>query len=544
MEPDRPARTEPARRSLLQRICLGLLGLFGWRALMAPLPGPRGVIMVYPHTSNWDFILGMLYRFGTGLQANWMGKDTIFRWPFRGVLIRMGGVPISRRAPGGFIGAAIEQYQANDWLWLALAPEGTRKHANHLKSGFYRIALGPACLAGSVSSTMRRKRWGSRSSSASAATWRTILQCCGRSTPKSAAAVRTKQVRFASRKKEMGQLKPPQSVLYLLTFHLSGSYFSKSCPNPAASRGKEHSHFLYSSCGTTLSGNRTRRSLREDFPPGDSAVPTERNSCTTTQRTGRAIMNFRALHIIAFCAVFTFGLALAETTFAQLGNKPMEVVNPTGETLDVAVPDGVNVNNFPASQTVNGSVGVNNFPASQTVNGTVDVGNVVTVQPIEDVGHLGVPVVDHVKMSLSAHPTLATFGLIRFQEEGPAAGSSVPTVSAGECLVVLDIAITYESVELVGPGSIGSAPFGVARFEYGLTDGSTLLRFGQLIGTANEASIGQVDYSFGAGIVLTRSGFNEDATEFALRSVSISVGGTEVIPFVLGAHATGYRIPC
>lgn len=255
-------------------------------------------------------------------------------------------------------------------------------------------------------------------------------------------------------------------------------------------------------------------------------------------------MKFRALHIIAFCAVFAFALALAETAFAQLGNKPMEVVNPSGEALDVAVPEGVNVNNFPASQTVNGSVGVSNFPSSQTVNGTVDVGNTVTVQPVEDVGHLGVPVLDHVKMSLSAHPTLATFGLIRFQEEGPTGGSSVPTVSAGECLVVLDIAITYESVELLGPGSIGSVPFGVARFEYGLTDGSTLLRFGQLTGTANEASIGQVDYSFGAGIVLTRSGFNEDATEFALRSASISVGGTEVIPFVLGAHATGYRIPC
>lgn len=130
------------RHSLLQLACLGLLRLFGWRALSAPLPGPRGVIMVYPHTSNWDFILGMLYRFGTGLRANWIGKDTIFRWPFRGLMVRMGGVPISRRAPGGFIGSAVEQFGGHEWLWLALAPEGTRKHTDHLKSGFYRIALG------------------------------------------------------------------------------------------------------------------------------------------------------------------------------------------------------------------------------------------------------------------------------------------------------------------------------------------------------------------------------------------------------------------
>jgi 1-acyl-sn-glycerol-3-phosphate acyltransferase len=136
------------RHSLLQLVCLGLLRLFGWRALSAPLPGPKGVIMVYPHTSNWDFILGMLYRFGTGLRANWIGKDTIFRWPFRGLMIRMGGVPISRRAPGGFIGAAVEQFGGHEWLWLALAPEGTRKHTDHLKSGFYRIALGAGVPCG------------------------------------------------------------------------------------------------------------------------------------------------------------------------------------------------------------------------------------------------------------------------------------------------------------------------------------------------------------------------------------------------------------
>ncbi|HRP35406.1 MAG TPA: 1-acyl-sn-glycerol-3-phosphate acyltransferase [Gammaproteobacteria bacterium] len=143
MNPEsRTATANDRRRTLLQRACLGLLRLFGWRALSAPLPGPKGVIIVYPHTSNWDFILGLLYRFGTGLQANWMGKDAIFRWPFRRLMVKMGGVPINRRAASGFIGAAIEQYKTQDWMWLALAPEGTRKHTDHLKSGFYQIAVG------------------------------------------------------------------------------------------------------------------------------------------------------------------------------------------------------------------------------------------------------------------------------------------------------------------------------------------------------------------------------------------------------------------
>jgi len=136
------SRPGPPQRTLLQRFCLAVLRLFGWQALSAPLPGPKGIIIVYPHTSNWDFPLGLLYRFGTGLRANWMGKDSIFRWPLRGLFLRMGGVPINRRAATGFIGAAIEQYRVNDWMWLALAPEGTRKHTDHLKSGFYQIALG------------------------------------------------------------------------------------------------------------------------------------------------------------------------------------------------------------------------------------------------------------------------------------------------------------------------------------------------------------------------------------------------------------------
>jgi hypothetical protein len=149
MNPDNDARdAAPQRRTLLQRACLGILALFGWTPLSAPLPGPKGVIIVYPHTSNWDFILGLLYRFGTGLQANWMGKDSIFRWPVRGLFLRMGGVPINRRAASGFIGAAIEKYKTQDWLWLALAPEGTRKKTDHIKSGFYQIAVGAGVPCG------------------------------------------------------------------------------------------------------------------------------------------------------------------------------------------------------------------------------------------------------------------------------------------------------------------------------------------------------------------------------------------------------------
>jgi 1-acyl-sn-glycerol-3-phosphate acyltransferase len=126
---------------LLRKICLWLLRLFGWRTSLTFPPERHGLILVYPHTSNWDFVIGILFRVGRAVPTHWMGKDTMFRWPFAALLHRIGGVPINRRERTGLIAALLEQYRQRDWLWLAVAPEGTRSHTDHLKSGFYKIAL-------------------------------------------------------------------------------------------------------------------------------------------------------------------------------------------------------------------------------------------------------------------------------------------------------------------------------------------------------------------------------------------------------------------
>jgi len=126
---------------ILRKACLGLLRLFGWTTSLTWPPEPRGLIMVYPHTSNWDFIIGVLFRVGSGLPAQWMGKDSMFRWPVRKLFVRIGGVPINRRERTGLVTALVEEFQRRDWMWLAIAPEGTRSHADHLKSGFYQVAV-------------------------------------------------------------------------------------------------------------------------------------------------------------------------------------------------------------------------------------------------------------------------------------------------------------------------------------------------------------------------------------------------------------------
>jgi 1-acyl-sn-glycerol-3-phosphate acyltransferase len=126
---------------VLRKACLALLRACGWTASLNWPPEPHGLVLVYPHTSNWDFVVGMLFRIGSGLPVRWMGKDSMFRWPFRGLLRSLGGVPINRRERQGVVGALQAEFARSDWLWVVVAPEGTRSHTDHLKSGFYQLAL-------------------------------------------------------------------------------------------------------------------------------------------------------------------------------------------------------------------------------------------------------------------------------------------------------------------------------------------------------------------------------------------------------------------
>jgi 1-acyl-sn-glycerol-3-phosphate acyltransferase len=125
----------------LRKACLALLRACGWTASLEWPPEPHGLVLVYPHTSNWDFVVGMLFRIGSGLPVHWMGKDSMFRWPFGGLLKALGGVPINRRARQGVVAALQAGFASSEWMWVVVAPEGTRGHTDHLKSGFYQIAL-------------------------------------------------------------------------------------------------------------------------------------------------------------------------------------------------------------------------------------------------------------------------------------------------------------------------------------------------------------------------------------------------------------------
>ena len=118
-----------------------LLRFFGWRSVFAAPPGPKSVVLVYPHTSNWDFPLGVLFRAKHRFAIRWAGKDSLFRWPLRGVFLWLGGVPINRRERTGMIAQLVDDFARRESSHFCIAPEGTRSKTDHWKSGFYRLAI-------------------------------------------------------------------------------------------------------------------------------------------------------------------------------------------------------------------------------------------------------------------------------------------------------------------------------------------------------------------------------------------------------------------
>jgi len=126
----------------LQAIGRAYYRLSGWR-LEGQMPNyAKSVVIVGPHTSNWDFIVFLMGSFVLGIRGQWLGKDTIFWGPLGWLFRRLGGIPLDRNSSHDLVTQAVEALRNSSEMTLVLAPEGTRKKSNHWKSGFYYFALG------------------------------------------------------------------------------------------------------------------------------------------------------------------------------------------------------------------------------------------------------------------------------------------------------------------------------------------------------------------------------------------------------------------
>ena len=118
-----------------------MLRVLGWR-IGPGLPDlAKAVIITAPHSSNWDFPVGIAVVFALRLDVRFVGKVELFRGPLGPLMRWLGGLPVNRKHPVGLVEQTVAMFREREALLLAVAPEGTRKPVERWKSGFHRIAV-------------------------------------------------------------------------------------------------------------------------------------------------------------------------------------------------------------------------------------------------------------------------------------------------------------------------------------------------------------------------------------------------------------------
>lgn len=138
--PELPPSLPRRRWTVMRWLGRSLFAALGWRIEGNFPDTPKMVIIVAPHTSNWDFFVALFADLGLDLKASFLGKHTIFRPPVRGFLMRLGGIPVRRDAAHNVVEQMRDVFRERDQIVLAIAPEGTRKKVTEWKSGFWHIA--------------------------------------------------------------------------------------------------------------------------------------------------------------------------------------------------------------------------------------------------------------------------------------------------------------------------------------------------------------------------------------------------------------------
>lgn len=120
-----------------------ILKIMGWTITgNYPNEEKKNVLIVVPHTSWVDFILGILVRSAKELDTRFLAKKSLFKPPFGAFFKWMGGHPVDRSGNQNMVEAVIEIFDKKEEFDIAIAPEGTRKKVKHLKTGFYWISKG------------------------------------------------------------------------------------------------------------------------------------------------------------------------------------------------------------------------------------------------------------------------------------------------------------------------------------------------------------------------------------------------------------------
>ena len=141
-----PGLRIPGHYGPLSRVAAWIVRLAGWRVEVAePMP-EKCVIVMYPHTSNWDFVFGLLTKWCIGLTFKrdalcFAGKESLFRGPWAGFFRAVGGFPVNRKSATGFVDQMAARFDHESRIRFVIAPEGTRSYVPHVRSSFYFVAV-------------------------------------------------------------------------------------------------------------------------------------------------------------------------------------------------------------------------------------------------------------------------------------------------------------------------------------------------------------------------------------------------------------------
>lgn len=119
-----------------------ILKIINWRTEGdVPAELDKFVLVVAPHTSNWDFLLGVTARGAKGFHSNYLGKSSLFKPPFGFIFRALGGIPVDRSRSSNLVDQVVNEAKRRKKFGLAVAPEGTRKKVDQWRTGFYFIAV-------------------------------------------------------------------------------------------------------------------------------------------------------------------------------------------------------------------------------------------------------------------------------------------------------------------------------------------------------------------------------------------------------------------
>lgn len=126
------------------RKVIGRLYLFfaRWRAEKNVPALPKYVVIAAPHTTNWDLPLTLAIGWVQGLKFRWIGKKSLFRFPYGWFMRFLGGVPVDRSVRTHFVDQVVQRFDSEEKFVLVIPAEGTRSGGDYWKSGFYHMAKG------------------------------------------------------------------------------------------------------------------------------------------------------------------------------------------------------------------------------------------------------------------------------------------------------------------------------------------------------------------------------------------------------------------